>query len=231
MSEREPIMEFEEDGLWGEAFAFADIPHHWHDGDHIALVDRSDILEAIEESADFVDVDSFEGGPSMSGDYFKVYSSEPESFRKKLTKKLLLLLEANVLQEATEELLSEFEDFSFESVWVRFDEVPFEDLTEDWLKTQFPALSGPARKREIEDPSGKVAKQWAEEWASNQRHVGNTDLGAGWTIVEVERRGVRGFAIILWSGHSWEGIEPWVEGVFLCKSEANSYLDDHGVFV
>jgi len=208
----------------------ADIPDHWHDGDHIALLDRSDILEAIEESADFVDVDSFEGGPAMSGDYFKVYSSEPESFRKKLTKKLRLLLEANVLKEAAEGLLSDFEDFSFETVWISLEEVSFESMTKDWLQTHFPALNGTEQRDELEWLSGEVAKRWANEWANDQRDGGNTNLGAGWTIKEVEKGEIEGFAIILWRGSSWEGIEPWVEGVLMSEYEASSYLENHGVF-
>ena len=60
--EEKPLLEFEEDSLRGELFYFADIPDEWHDGDNIEELDHSDILDALIETADFVDEDVFEDG-------------------------------------------------------------------------------------------------------------------------------------------------------------------------
>ena len=93
--EEKPLLEFEEDSLRGELFYFADIPDEWHDGDNIEELDQSDILDALIETADFVDEDVFEDGmPGMSGAYYKVYASDADSFKTKLTSSLLELLES-----------------------------------------------------------------------------------------------------------------------------------------
>lgn len=93
MAEEKLIMEFSEDDLRGELFAFADIPAKWHEGDFISELNRSDILEALDESASYVDIDSFEdGGPGMSDNYYKVYAYDKATFRQKLTEKLMTLL-------------------------------------------------------------------------------------------------------------------------------------------
>lgn len=94
MKQDKPVLEFEEDFLRGELFSFAEIPEFWSEGDFIAELDHSEILEALNESADFVDEDVFEDGmPGMSGAFYKVYAADVESFRKKLSNGLLLLLE------------------------------------------------------------------------------------------------------------------------------------------
>jgi hypothetical protein len=90
----EPILEFEEDSLRGELFSFAEIPEFWNEGDYICMLDHNEILEVLNETADFVDEDLFEDGmPGMSGAYYKVYADDVESFRQKLTTGLLTLLE------------------------------------------------------------------------------------------------------------------------------------------
>ncbi len=94
MSEQTPVFEFEEDSLWGEVFGFADIPEFWRDGDYICELDRSDVLEALNKSADYVDEDVFDdGGFGTCGAYYKVYTNDVEAFRMKLTSELILLLE------------------------------------------------------------------------------------------------------------------------------------------
>ena len=94
MKQDKPVLEFEEDFLRGELFSFAEIPEFWSEGDFIAELDHSEILEALNESADFVDEDVFEDGmPGMSGSYYKVYTADPERFRSSLTSRLLQLLE------------------------------------------------------------------------------------------------------------------------------------------
>jgi hypothetical protein len=96
MPEQDPILEFEVDSLRDELFDFADIPKKWHEGDYIAELDHYSILEALNESADYVDEDVFEdGGPGMSGAYYKVYAADESTFKRKLTKKLLALLHAS----------------------------------------------------------------------------------------------------------------------------------------
>jgi hypothetical protein len=94
MSNDKPILEFEEDSLVGEVFCFADIPDKWQDGDYAALLDRYAVEEALVESADFVDENVFEdGGPGMSGAYYKVYAKDVERFRTELTHRIIKLIE------------------------------------------------------------------------------------------------------------------------------------------
>ena len=95
MKKKLPVLEFEEDFLRGELFSFAEIPDGWHEGDYIAELNHGEILDALNESADFVDEDVFDGDmPGMSGAYYKVYATDVEAFRQKLTDRLLLLLES-----------------------------------------------------------------------------------------------------------------------------------------
>ncbi len=95
MKEEEPILEFGEDFLRGKLFSFAEIPDYWHEGDFIPELDTYEILDALNDTADFVDEDVFEDGmPGMSGSYYKVYAANPEGFRGKLTIRLLQLLES-----------------------------------------------------------------------------------------------------------------------------------------
>jgi len=90
-----PVLEFEEDFLRGELFSFAEIPEKWQEGDYIAELDHYEILDALNESADYVDEEVFEDGmPGMSGTYYKVYAADVQAFRSKLTNRLLLLLES-----------------------------------------------------------------------------------------------------------------------------------------
>jgi hypothetical protein len=94
MSKQTPVFEFEEDSLWGEVFGFADIPENWTDGNFICELDRSEILEVLYKTADFVDEEVFdEGGFGTCGAYYKVYASDVGALRKKLTSELILLLE------------------------------------------------------------------------------------------------------------------------------------------
>ena len=94
MAGEEPLLEFEEEALTGEACFFADLPDKWHEGDFFAELDHYKVLEALHESADYVNEDAFEeGGPGMSGAYYKVYAQDKEAFRRKLTARLLTLLE------------------------------------------------------------------------------------------------------------------------------------------
>ena len=94
MSNDKPILEFEEDSLVGQVFCFADIPDKWQDGDYAASLDRYAVEEVLIESADFVHEDVFEdGGPGMSGAYYKVYAKDADRFRTKLTRRMLKLIE------------------------------------------------------------------------------------------------------------------------------------------
>ncbi|MBP83272.1 MAG: hypothetical protein CMO61_05430 [Verrucomicrobiales bacterium] len=96
MPEENPILEFEEDSLRGKLFNFAEIPEKWHEGDYIAELDHYSILEALNESAEGVDVDVFEdGGPGISGSFYSVYATDVATFKLKLTQKLLGLLQAS----------------------------------------------------------------------------------------------------------------------------------------
>ena len=86
-----PILEFEEDHLAGEVCSFADIPDKYHDEDYVANLDHYEARDALEECADYVSDDVFDGPPGMSGSYYKVYAQDSEDFKKKLTTKLLAL--------------------------------------------------------------------------------------------------------------------------------------------
>jgi hypothetical protein len=83
MSKETPVFEFEEDSLYGEVFGFADIPESWRDGDFISELNRSDVLVALNKSADYVDEDVFDdGGFGTCGAYYKVYANDVNAFKK-----------------------------------------------------------------------------------------------------------------------------------------------------
>jgi len=90
MSEKEKmVMAFEEDDIWGEPFSYVDFQGKLPEFD-TALIDRDDIMRALEESASYVDEDIFEdGGPGMSGAYYKVYARDETTFKKALAERLL----------------------------------------------------------------------------------------------------------------------------------------------
>ena len=87
-------MAFEEEHLTGTVCSFANIPDQYYDDDSIACLDHYDVRDALNESADYVDEDIFEGPPAMSGAYFKVYAQSKEGFRQKITTRLLDLLKS-----------------------------------------------------------------------------------------------------------------------------------------
>lgn len=96
MKAERPVLEFEDDFLRRKVFNFADIPKAWHEGDFLAELDTYEILEALTESADFVEKDTFEDGmPGMSGTFYRVFAEDTERFRRELTTVLLKLLEHN----------------------------------------------------------------------------------------------------------------------------------------
>ena len=92
MADDKPILEFEQDTLLGSVCSLADIPDKYYDDDYIENLDYYEVRDALEETADYVDEDVFDGPPGMSGSYYKVYAQDGENFKKKLTAKLLVLL-------------------------------------------------------------------------------------------------------------------------------------------
>ena len=82
MADDEPILEFEEEQLTGAACSFADIPDKYYDDDSIAYLDHYEVRDALEESADYVDEDAFEGPPGMSGAHYKVYAQDSDLLKK-----------------------------------------------------------------------------------------------------------------------------------------------------
>jgi len=104
MKKRETVLEFEEEFLHSTPFSFAEIPDRWQEGDYIANLDGGEILNALNEAADYVEEEVFEDGPpGMSGTYYKFYAEDVESFRVELTKHLLLLLEKTYEKNAKKE--------------------------------------------------------------------------------------------------------------------------------
>ena len=95
MPDDKPILEFEEDSLVGEVCYFADLPDKYYDGDYeyIENLNHYEARDALEETADYVDEDVFDGPSGMSGSYYKVYAQDSEDFKKKLTAQLLVLFE------------------------------------------------------------------------------------------------------------------------------------------
>lgn len=93
-NEEKIVLEFEEDFIRGEIFSYADLPEKWQEGDYAAMLDYSDLVQCLEESASYVDQQIDDGDiPGMCGAYFKVYTRDEQAFRKELTRQLLLLLE------------------------------------------------------------------------------------------------------------------------------------------
>ena len=92
MTKEKLILEFSDDNMREELFSFADIPEKWFKEDFIVELDHYEILDALEDVASHVSDDEFEGGPGMSGHYYKVYAYDLNSFKKALTKKLMELL-------------------------------------------------------------------------------------------------------------------------------------------
>ena len=91
MPDDKPILEFEEEHLAVEVCYFADLPDKYYDDDYVANLDHYEARDALQECADYVSDDMFDGPPGMSGAYYKVYAQDSEGFKKKLTTKLLAL--------------------------------------------------------------------------------------------------------------------------------------------
>ena len=99
-SEKKSVLCFEEDFLMSEVFSFAITPDFWYEGHYIAEIDPTDVIEALEDSADRVDVEVTEGherGPTWVN--YEVFAKDVESFRVALTKRLLDLLESRYGKE------------------------------------------------------------------------------------------------------------------------------------
>ena len=95
MSEPKPILEFEEELLRGELFAFAKIPDFWREGDYIADLPHLDMVLVLHEAADHVVEEEFDNGmPGGCTAFYRVYADDPSAFRIKLTRGLLDLLHA-----------------------------------------------------------------------------------------------------------------------------------------
>ena len=92
MAKEKLILEFGDDNMKEVLFSFADIPEKWFDGDFIVELDHYAILDVVDDVASHVNDEEFEGGPGVSGHYYKVYAYDLNSFRKALTKRLMELL-------------------------------------------------------------------------------------------------------------------------------------------
>ena len=92
MAENDVVMLFESDSMFGAVFKMVSIPDELRDKS--GYVNTYDVLDAIEESADWVDDETGDDGmPGQSGHFYEVHASDVDAFKEKLTERITALLQ------------------------------------------------------------------------------------------------------------------------------------------